>query len=328
MRETLTALNFYKKYADVQAALTAYITFRPKSVEPWMYDALALAVKENGGKDADVKKYMGYAADAAVMSRNPNHLISAADMLMMNGYYDRVGALVDQAAALIPHQGIPLVMSMNLAEKTHDPKRMGNTIEALLSLGWPGDDEVIRSNARKMAESLAKRLREEGRGKEADALLARLPEAEARDLYIRLSWTGDADLDLNIDEPLGATAQFQTPRTVFGGSIVKNGYAKHPEDVYVCPRAFDGDYAIRIETVWNNEKNPATKATVEIITHEGTPQEHKEIKTITLGTKPPAPIVVHLTGGRRKTALAVPGTPEAPPLRSATSVRSCRTTSP
>ena len=76
--------------------------------------------------------------------------------------------------------------------------------------------------------------------------------SEARDLFIRLTWTGDADFDLAVDEPLGATATYLTPRTVFGGSIVKNGYGRHPEEVYVCPRGFDGDYTIKVETIYNN----------------------------------------------------------------------------
>ena len=54
-------------------------------------------------------------------------------------------------------------------------------------------------------------------------------------MFVRLTWDGDADFDLIVDEPLGATASYQTPRTVFGGSMIKNGYGSHPEEVYVCP---------------------------------------------------------------------------------------------
>src|SRR5439155_22110354 len=138
-------------------------------------------------------------------------------------------------------------------------------------------------DARRQLERLARTLREEARGDEADRLLARLPEAEARDLFLRLSWTGDADLDLYVAEPLGATACYATPRTVFGGSVVQNGYGKHPEEVYVCPRGFDGDYSIKIETAYNNPDKPATQAILEVITHEGTPQESKSTHTIALG---------------------------------------------
>jgi hypothetical protein len=172
----------------------------------------------------------------------------------------------------------------------------------LLSLGWPGADDSLRASARKEAETLAKTLREENRGEEADRLLQTLPDAEARDVFARLTWVGEADLDLAVDEPLGATADFNTPRTVFGGSIIKNGYGSHPEEVYVCPRAFDGEYVFRVVTIANSDKNPALQATLEVITHEGTSVEHRETHTIKLG-KNPSPTKVKLTGGRRKTAL-------------------------
>ncbi len=84
---------------------------------------------------------------------------------MVMGHLERVGALLDQATALIPHRAEPLMMSINLAQKTHDPKRMGDAVEALLSLGWPGNDEGIRRDARKQVETLVKWLREEGRGR-------------------------------------------------------------------------------------------------------------------------------------------------------------------
>jgi hypothetical protein len=304
LREKVALLNLNKKFRDVRAVLTGFLTYHPQQAEPWMYEALAIAIRMNGGAAADVQTALGYAADLAVKGRNPNDLVSVADQLLLTGLLpDRAGRLLDLSADLIPHRAEPLVMSINLAQRTKDPKRMGDAVERLLSLGWPGMDESMRRDARKQAETLSKTLREEGRAGDADALLSRLPDAEARDLFIRLTWAGDADLDLVIEEPLGATARYVTPRTVFGGSIVKNGYGSHPEDVYVCPRAFDGEYTVRIETVYNNPSKLALQATLEIITHEGTPQEHIEKRTITLGSKPPAPVKVAMTGGRRHQVL-------------------------
>jgi hypothetical protein len=296
-------MNASKRYRDVNAVLMGFLTHRSKRAEPWMYEALALSIKMNKGSAKDVKQALHYAADLAVKTHNPNHLVSVADILFINGFYDRVGDLLDKAAELVPHRGEPLVMSINLARKTKDPKRMARSIDLLLSQGWPGMDETVRTDARKQAELLAKTLREDDRTPEAEILLESLPEAEARDLYVRLRWVGDAGLALSVDEPLGATANVITPRTVFGGSIVKDGYGKHPEEVYVCPRAFDGEYTIRIDIDYNNDKKPATQATLEIITHEGTPKEHKEVKTIPLGGKPVEPIKVTVSGGRRKKAL-------------------------
>jgi tetratricopeptide (TPR) repeat protein len=303
LREKITLLNWHKKFGDVQAILEAYLNYRRKNQQPWMYAALGLAVQENQGKPELARRYFKFAADSARMNQNPNHLVSVADILFMQKQYDLIGPLLDQAMEKVPHRSEPILMSILLAQATKDPKRMGDSVEKLLALGWPGNDDVLRRDARQHAEKLARTLREEGRNEEADRLLARLPEAEARDLFIRLSWTGDADFDLAVTEPLGATATYMTPRTVFGGSIVKNGYGKHPEEVYVCPRGFDGDYSIKVETIYNNPSKPATQGTLEIITHEGTPQESKHAHTLALGGKTPPPIVIALKGGRRKVVM-------------------------
>jgi hypothetical protein len=317
LREKITLLNWNKKFADVHAILVAYLTYRLENRQPWMYAALGLAIEENKGKPEETRLMFKYAADAARRTQNPNHLVGVADVLIFQKQFDLVGPLLDQAMEKVPHRGEPILMSIMVAQATMDPKRMTDSVEKLLALGWPGkpgNDEAVRRDARRQVERLARSLREEGRGDEADALLARLPESEARDLFVRLSWTGDADLDLAVAEPLGATASYQAPRTVFGGSIVKNGYGSHPEEVYVCPRGFDGDYTLTIATVYNNPEKPATHATLEVIIHEGTPAESKQSHTISLGGKAPAPIVVTLKGGRRKVVLPLvlpPGTDPA-----------------
>jgi hypothetical protein len=304
LHEIVKLLNLSGKTRDVHAALFGYLKNHPNDAEPWMYEALALAIEMNQGSPADVKTALNYAADLAQRSHNPNHLVSAADKLLLKGYFERVGALLDEAAAKVPHRAEPLAMSINLAQKTRDPRRMAESIEKLLALGWPGQDDYFRTESRNQADLLAKALREEGRGGEADALLAKVVNSEARDVYIRLTWDGDADFDLTVKEPLslGAMASYQTPRTVFGGSVIKNGYGSHPEEVYVCPRGFDGDYEIRINTIYTNPSKPVTRLTLETITHEGTSREQKQVSQLA-PDRLYKPMVVHLSGGRRKTVL-------------------------
>jgi hypothetical protein len=302
LRETVRLLNLSRKFTDVHAALTGYLQ-HTTSPEPWMYEALALAVEMNHGKPEDIKTALGYAADLAQKSHNPNYLVSVADKLLLKGYLDRVGPLLDEAADRVPHRAEPLVMSINLAQKSKDPKRMGDSIDRLLSLGWPGNDEYFRREARIQAEKLAAILRADGRKQEADALMARLPAAESRDVFVRLSWDGDADFDLAIQEPLGAVAQYAMPRTVFGGSIITNGYGNHPEEIYVCPRGFDGKYTVRIATVYANTSKAPTRLTLETITHEGTPQERKQTINLVPDDPQAKPAVVTLEGGRRKKVL-------------------------
>ncbi len=309
LREKITLLNVNKKFADVQAILIAYLNYRHKNAQPWMYPALALAMEENKAKPEEIRKIFGYSADAARQSQNPNHMVSAADLLYLHKQYDLVGPLLDEANAKVPQRGEPILMSINLAQATQDPKRMTESVEKLLAQGWPINDEAVRRDARRQVEKLAKTLREEGRGDDAARMLDALTASEARDLFIRLTWTGDADFDLYVDEPLGATASYVTPRTPFGGAIVRNGFGTHPEEVYVCPRGFDGTYQIRVVPVYNNPARPATAASLEVIRHEGSPQEVKESHTLTFPNSSDLPrlepVSVTLKGGRRTTILPV-----------------------
>lgn len=318
-----------KQFTDVEAALRGYVTHRIRRAEPWMYEMLAVAVEQRKGSPEEVKTLLGYGAFKALQSGLPDQLLGVADLLIRRGVYDKIGPpgqqtsageLIDLVAKKVIHRPEPLMMSINLAAKTKDPKRMGDAAEAMLALGWPNPgagqanvDETIRREVRKQVEGLAKVLREDGRTPEAEALLARLPGSLARDVYVRLSWEGKDDLDLLIDEPLGVTAQlFKAQRTIFGGAIITNGYGSHPEEIYVCPRGFDGTYTARVEAIYQAPDNAAKVARLEIVTHEGTPQEKREVRMIDLAR--PAPVTFKLEGGRRKDVLPLMAPPPRPPV--------------
>jgi hypothetical protein len=302
LRRTLRDLNRVGKSRELHAALIGYLENHSKLAEPWMYEALASAIELNQGPAGDVKKALYYAADLAQQTHNPNHLVSAADQLLYRGYLERVGPLLDEAISLVPHCCDPMSMSILLAQKTSDPKRMANSVDELLSLGWPGRDEYFRLESGNQVETMATSLDESGRTQEAQELRSKLTASQARDVFVRLTWDGDADFDLLVDEPLGVTASYQNPRTVFGGAILKNGYGSHPEEVYVCPRGFAGDYTIRVSTIYTNPEKPVTRLTLETITHEGTLGEKKQSLDLN-PDKPGKPVVVHLDSGRRKKVL-------------------------
>lgn len=307
--ETIALLRHEGRLQDVEAILVGFLRHHSKSAEAWMYEMLAVTMEFNQAPPADVRQALTYAAQLTGKGNVPDNLVTVADLLYLRGYYDQAAPLLDQAIEVIPHRVEPLLMSLNLAQKTKDPRRMAAALERLLALGWPGRDEAIRGSARRQAEALARTLREDGRAAEAAPLLDRLAAAEARDLYVRLTWTGLADLDLAVEEPLGAIARYALPRTVFGGAIVKNGRGKDPEEIYVCPLGFDGSYTIRVETVVDDPDRPVTAVLLEIITHEGTSAEQKLTRTIDPAR--PEPVVVHLQGGRRKTVLPYQGPPVA-----------------
>ncbi len=305
LRKTLSGLNRLRRPRELHAAILGYLknsAYHRVTIEPWMYEALAWALKMNNGTDADFKKSLGYAADLAQDTHNPNHLVSVADLLFLNGYYERVGPLLDEAMPKIPHVFDPILISINLAQKTKDPLRMADSIERLLSLGWPGRDDFFRIEAGNQVDELVKTLRTEDKTAEADLLQKKLEESLSRDLVVRLTWDGFADYDLSVDELGVVTTKFDLPRSVFGGAIIKNGYGTHPEETYVCPRAFSGKYTIRVSNIWSDPKQPVTRLTLEVISHEGTSHQTKETRSLKPAAENP-PTVVTLTDGRRKKAL-------------------------
>ena len=155
----LEDLKKKKRFQDAEAAVLGYLKHMPKGVQAqhWLYGTLALAIKVNGGKPERVRDALGYSAILAEATGNVNYILTAADLLFEDGDLQpftlkvdgkarevSVGALIDAVARKTPHRPQPLLMSMNLARRLRDPKRMAAAVEAVFALGWPGMDEAIR----------------------------------------------------------------------------------------------------------------------------------------------------------------------------------------
>ncbi len=294
------------KFDDVERALTAYLKYHGKHAEPWMYETLGTSMEKSRRDPAQIKAAFGWGADLARRRKDPILLIAAADQLALRKYDEfdlpgrprlRLAEILDLAMDAAPNRPEPILMSMAQAERLRDGKRFGDAMDRLLSLGWPGVDEIWRVGAHQRAVELARGLREDDKTSEADALLARLPEIEARDVVLRLTWSGNAGFDLVVEDPAASTADHFHPRSAGGGTLVKEGRGKDRETVYTCPRSLNGNFTARVEVLYNDPKTPVATADVEIITHEGTPQETKVVKTVPVGKL--APVVFPLTGGRR-----------------------------
>ena len=317
-RKRLRDLSF----GHTEAAIKGYLRYNGKSAEPWMYEWLAKSIEVRKHTDAEVKTALAFAALLAKRTRNPTDLVRIADMLVVRNFYGpvgepkyetNIGELIDMAAEKLPAHPVPAMMSVNLALKTKDPKRMGDAADRLLSLGWPGVDfdEQMRKDVAEQVGKLVQTLKDDGKTDEAAALAARLVASQARDFVAFLTWKGEADLDLLVEEPLGATTCYKTPRTVFGGAILRNGFGKHAEEVYSCPRGFDGDYTLRVETIFTDPEKPVTEAKLVVVTHEGTQSDEKR-QEYTINLAKPGPVVVKLSGGRRKEVLPFIAPPEPP----------------
>lgn len=306
--EMVTLLRQDQKFLDVEAVIWAYLKHRPKNSEPWMYEALALAMEINQRDSEKIKVAWSYATTLAARSQDPNDQLRVADMLLIRKDYPPVGKLLDQAMEKLPHRAEPAMMSIKLALETIDTDRFSDATERILSLGWPGADDQMRNLITNNAQLLARQLQAKHREDDAESLLSRLQTSLQRDVVVRLSWSGHADLDLAVEDP-GGIASFKNPRTVFGGAILRNGYGKNSEELYSCPRAFDGKYTLRVSVIYDDPANPAKDVNLEIILYEGTSRETKLRKSVDL--KSLTPIDFTVSGGRRQKALPYVAPPAA-----------------
>jgi hypothetical protein len=125
-------------------------------------------------------------------------------------------------------------------------------------------------------------------------------------------WTGDADIDLSVEEPSGTICSTRQARTTSGGVHLgdvastegKPGNAataiKGLSEAYVCPEAFNGEYRLLIKNVWG--RPTGGKVTVDVYTDFGTDQQSVDRQQIPIAEKN-AIGVFEVKNGRRKDAL-------------------------
>jgi hypothetical protein len=133
-----------------------------------------------------------------------------------------------------------------------------------------------------------------------------------RDVVIRLSWTGHADLDLKVQEPTGTVCSWMNRKTVGGGTLIgdtlptadlgRNNTNPENSETYVAAQAFSGNYKVTVERVWGEPLGG--KAKLEIIQHQGTPRQTIRVVTVNLAGGNTA--AVKLADGRRTEPASVP----------------------
>jgi hypothetical protein len=135
-----------------------------------------------------------------------------------------------------------------------------------------------------------------------------------RDIVIRLSWQGEADLDLKVEEPTGSVCTWLNRQTVGGGTLIgdtvgdgrtlSSGSSEPPSptETYVATEAFSGVYKVTVDRIWGRPQG--NKARIDVIFHQGTPQEIARPITVELSQS--TTVTVKLDEGRRTEAAFVP----------------------
>jgi hypothetical protein len=164
----------------------------------------------------------------------------------------------------------------------------------------------VPEKATRVARATLLKLREENRLEEAKHFQAALNQALVRDCLVKVTWTGEADIDLMVEEPGGTICSFRAPRSTSGGVLVGESLktAKSSEgqtETYICPEGFTGQYRMLVKRVWG--KVTGGKVTVDIYTNFNTDKQTHIREQIPVGDKD-AMVVFDVANGRRKEALA------------------------
>ncbi|MBI1902232.1 MAG: VWA domain-containing protein [Planctomycetia bacterium] len=314
IRATLRRLKAQRKYDEIVAVTQAAL--RNRQGQPEMFEAMALAMIAADRGPEEVERALLSAADFAT---------GVDDLLYLAQYLGRAGTffapeaqtrfqkralrLLQQAAEIDPARVEPLAMGLELARQTDDLDAVRWATTGIYRRAWTREDFDVCRSAVAAAKAAVERLRNEKRTAEADAFQKDLVESMRRDLIVVVSWTGDADVDLVVQEPAGTICSARSPRTTSGGVLLGDTPGLVDPDLpkgahtesYVCPEGFNGDYKILLRRVWG--KPAGGKVTVKVVSHFLSTAQREQVHTATVDDDDTV-LAVAFGGGRRQEALA------------------------
>jgi hypothetical protein len=225
-------------------------------------------------------------------------------MSRTEGFKPRALKLLKRVSQIAPDLAEPYQLALTLGEQMGDLDAIEWSSLGILSKACTRDQKSFENDAMRLALSTLDSLKKQGKDKDVARFEKKLHAAMQRDLKVRVTWTGDADIDLMVEEPTGTVCSISTPRTISGGVLVgnsstvkqaRNGLGSFSEE-YVVPQGFAGTYRVMIKRVWGQVT--AGKVHVEVVSNFGTEHAVAKSETIPLGEKP-ALVILELKEGRR-----------------------------
>ncbi len=268
--------------------------------QPWMYEALGIAMQVEGYDNSEIERAL---MSAVEFVDSPSQLLYVAQYLSRIGLDQRVLGLCQQVVKVQPLLYEAYLLGLRSAQRTDDLEGIQWATLGLLSQAWTADELEHKKIAMRVALATLEQLKQEGRTDEFKAFRRDLNSAMVRDCVVKVSWAGDADVDLLVEEPGGTVCSLRQPRTSSGGVMLGDTYARFDDlnadgfaETYVCPQGFDGQYRVRIRRVWGEVT--AGKVTVDVYTdYRGRDQKH-ERREIDLDDKD-ALVLFEVDQGRR-----------------------------
>ena len=288
-------LHEAKRDADVVIVIEAAILAGQS--QAWMYEVLAGAMQVTGRPQAEIERVLLSGVDFTAVDV-PNMLFAAA-YLTRYGLRSRALQIYRQASTLAPWRPESYVLGLKLAREAKDPEALEWAATGILTQAWNKDHESLHRQAEEAVAEADKMFEKQGKPDRLKQFRDQIAAARQRDLVLKLSWNGDADLDLIVEEPLGTVCSRQFKYSRGGGVLVHDGVGPNPKDtyeLYVCPVASTGDYRITVRYLFGNVVAKQAKLTV--IRHQGTSEETASSQAIVI-TGEETVVRLALKAGRR-----------------------------
>jgi hypothetical protein len=277
-------------------------------VRPWVYEALSLSLRLSKGSVEEIERAELSAID--VMPSDSQGYLKAGQAMADAKQWGRAVAFCKQASLLTPDSPEPYANALRYAREAKDVDAMDWASSNLLKNDWPTQNKQYHGKAQDELKHLKELLQKE---KDTDpAKLARLDSAKKnlqRDLVITLDWKGQADLDLEITEPIGTVCSFQQRQTPGGGTLLGDALLEPNRETYVASEAFSGDYQVKIKRMWGRPQG--SSAILQVVEHQGTADERIIFRQAIVAdfekTSPTKTITLKV--GRRTSVASVSPTP-------------------
>jgi uncharacterized membrane protein YgcG len=151
-------------------------------------------------------------------------------------------------------------------------------------------------------------MKKTDRKQDYEQFMGELNASLVRDCVVKVTWTGNADIDVLVEEPSATVCSLQNRRTTSGGVLIGDTFSNPKtqsadgfSEFYVCPKGFSGTYRLLIRRVWGQVT--AGKVTVEIVTNYNGKEQTYGKQQIPLGEKN-AIVNFEVKNGRRMEPIA------------------------
>ena len=299
IRETVRNYIQQKRFDEIVGLI--YGAMQNDRVEPWMFEALGFAMELSGKPKSEIERVFMSAMDFAT---SPADALDVAKYMMKSGMENRGLEILRDVARLEPTSTEPYLLGLDIAKETKDKEALQWLTLGILSQEWPKNQQLMR-RAKNISTALLADL------KASDAETAKeyaqaISEAKRRDCVVEISYTGDADLDLYVQEPGGTICSRLIQRTTAGGvhfgdnASKGNNQSGRITEKYILPKGFSGDYQLVIKRVTG--EITSGKVNVDVRHHVNSDSETREARPVSIDGKGTV-VNFTLANGRREDSL-------------------------